>query len=195
MTPHVKEILDMGYIYPLEKLHKMGIKIEEQNSMGILPFLFMTLIKKSKIGIIESLNFSFNHGSCVYLIFDSKILKDIPFNINEDWMGGPEWGPEDDEIWKKGITEEELEYYSKYLKNECLFGRGISLKKYLIEIHITKEYATRKRHKSEIIKIIEKTNEKYKNVVIKILNPKKMTQKQRYYYFWNNNSIEDLKIG
>jgi len=191
MTPHVKEILDMGYIYPLEKLHKMGIKIEEENSMGILPWLFMTLIKKEKVGIIESLNFPFYDGIYVYLIFDSKILKDIPFNINKGWMGGPK----NDEKEKKGIREKELEYYSNYLKNECIFRRRISLKKYLIEIHITKEYATKKRYKSEIIKIIEKTNEKYKNVVIKIMNPKKMTQKQRYYYFWNNNSIEDLKIG
>jgi len=179
MTENIMEILEDGNLIPTTKLHKKNKKYDAVNAPDLMPFVYMTLIKKKNMEKMESLNYYYYYGIFMYLVFDSSLLVNQSFYINKRWDVNPTG-----EIIKKGDNNmlEKIKEYADTLKNECLFKRNISLKKYLKEIHISGSFL--KKHKDiKIEKIIELTKEKYKNIEIKIINPKIESNKKMEKYF------------
>jgi hypothetical protein len=133
----INELLSDGYIYSLEQIIKNGKNIDDymENSFHVTPFVYLTLMKKKNIPILESFNKSFVYNAYIYLILDSKILLENKFYINEIWSGGPTGylidGKKNENLVKI------IEPFSNYLKNEVLIEKKISLKKYLRQVHIS----------------------------------------------------------
>jgi hypothetical protein len=186
MTENINEVLETGFLYSSKYLYDHD---NEPDLLGgnLTPFIFMTLIKKENIEIMESVNYYLLSGY-FYLVFDANILMNIPFYINKTWNFKP-----DGELIT-GKTETGLmkiiEPFSNTLKNECLFTRRISLKKYLKEVHIPMIFLkNKKRFLGKLKKIVE---EKYKNVLIKITNNKYMGEKMITKYFLRGESLTDF---
>uniref|UniRef100_A0A6C0H5I4 Uncharacterized protein n=1 Tax=viral metagenome TaxID=1070528 RepID=A0A6C0H5I4_9ZZZZ len=191
-THNTLDILQTGYLYTLEKLQNDDPNFYVGNAhIDKLPYIYMTLMKKENIKVMESINHSFCYDN-MYLIFDSKLLMDNKFNINSHWYGGPDKDQQIIDTNNETDLLKIIEPYSHYLKNECLFFNKISIKKYLKEIHIYIDYFTKRKdiiHLKEFRDIIKLINEKYRNVSINIINSKKSSKKNYWYYYFNNNPI------
>ena len=191
LTGYTLDILKTGYLHTLEKLQNDDPNFYAGNAhIDKLPWVYMTLMKKENIKVMESINHSFHYY--IYLIFDSKLLTENKFNINSHWYVYPD---EDQPIIDTNNETNLLkiiEPYSHYLRNECLFPNKISVKKYLKEIHIDIDFLKKRRHNEhlkEFRDIIKLINEKYRNVSINIINNKKSSKKNYWYYYFNNNPI------
>jgi hypothetical protein len=186
MTENINEVLETGFLYS-SKYFKDNEREIGGLSSDYTPYVFMTLIKKENVEIMESVNFYLLSGF-FYLVFDANILNDVPFYINKKWS----FKPSGELITGKTETGlmKIIEPYSNILTNECLFTRRISLKKYLKEVHIPMVFLkNKKRFLGKLKKIIE---EKYKNVSIKITNNKLMGEKIMSKYFFKGESLTDF---
>uniref|UniRef100_A0A6C0H5K1 Uncharacterized protein n=1 Tax=viral metagenome TaxID=1070528 RepID=A0A6C0H5K1_9ZZZZ len=180
ITKNLEKILEDGKLITAKNLYKKGDKFISELSGDIMPYIYMTVIKKKDIVLMELYNYYINCGIYVYLVFDISLLIDYPFYINKCWSSIPM----EKIIKDKTNLLEIIGLYSNYLKNEIMFMKNIVLKKYLVSVNIPINYKINIRKINEIIR------EKYKNVVLKIINPKYTPYSKMKKFFIFNKSLD-----
>lgn len=168
-TFYMNEILEDGQLRSLAKMKNKEIK--SQGMYETSPFVFTLLVlNKDILNIIKSFG---GMGNC--FVFDTSLLLNRKFTLNNGWYAGPESGTEGETYDGNKLTEEKLlhilqNYYNTLLEKrkkinrsistmpqyygEILFTHQIDLKRYLQKIILKRDFPLSKFEHIMIHKIL-----------------------------------------